>query len=51
VVTIAGIIPDVDGIGIVAEWATRNSERLLAWYGEFHHLLAQPEQPGVYKNI
>jgi len=39
-VTIAGVIPDVYGIGLIAELATRNSERLLAWYGEFHHLLA-----------
>ena len=39
-VTIAGVIPDVDGIGIVAELVTRNSDRLLAWYSEFHHLLA-----------
>lgn len=39
-VTIAGVIPDVDGIGVVAELVTRNSDRPLAWYSEFHHLLA-----------
>ena len=39
-VTIAGVIPDVDGMGLVAELITRNSDRMLAWYSEFHHLLA-----------
>ncbi len=38
-VTIAGIIPDVDGLGIVADFLTRNSEHPLEWWGRFHHVL------------
>ena len=39
VVTIAGIIPDLDGFGLVAEIATRNSARPLMWWSEYHHVL------------
>jgi hypothetical protein len=38
-VTIAGVIPDVDGLGIVAEIATRNSSHPLMWWSEYHHVL------------
>jgi hypothetical protein len=38
-VTIAGVIPDVDGLGIVAEIATRNSSHPLLWWSEYHHVL------------
>ena len=39
-VTIAGVIPDVDGLGIVADFLTRNSNHPLEWWGRFHHVLA-----------
>ena len=39
VVTIAGIIPDADGFGIVAEIATRDSAHPLMWWSEYHHVL------------
>lgn len=39
VVTIAGIIPDTDGFGIVAEIATRDSAHPLMWWSEYHHVL------------
>ena len=38
-VTIAGVIPDVDGFGLVAEIATRNSSHPLMWWSEYHHVL------------
>ena len=38
-VTIAGVIPDVDGVGMVAEIATRNSERPLLWWSDYHHVV------------
>jgi hypothetical protein len=38
-VTIAGVIPDVDGLGLIAEIATRNSARPLMWWSEYHHVL------------
>ena len=39
VVTIAGIIPDADGFGLVAEIATRDSAHPLMWWSEYHHVL------------
>ena len=38
-VTLACVAPDVDGLGIVAEFATRNSSHPLLWFSEFHHQL------------
>jgi inner membrane protein len=35
----AGIAPDVDGLGIVAELLTKDSERPLLWWSEYHHVL------------
>lgn len=39
IVTFAGIIPDLDGAGIFAEILTRHSEKPLAWWSEYHHVL------------
>src|SRR5688572_2166977 len=38
-VTIAGVIPDADGLGLIAEVATRHSTRPLLWWSEYHHVL------------
>jgi hypothetical protein len=38
-VTWAGVIPDIDGLGLIAEWTTRNSEHPLNWWTEYHHVL------------
>ncbi len=38
-VTLAGIAPDVDGLGILAELLTRDSEKPLLWWSEYHHVL------------
>jgi hypothetical protein len=38
-VTIAGVVPDLDGLGIIAEWLTRNSQHPLNWWSEYHHVL------------
>ncbi|HSH94592.1 MAG TPA: metal-dependent hydrolase [Roseimicrobium sp.] len=35
-VSVAGVIPDVDGFGIVVDFATRHSTD---WWGRFHHEL------------
>lgn len=37
VVTVACVIPDVDGLGIIPELLTRNSRRPLLWFSEYHH--------------
>jgi hypothetical protein len=38
-VTLAGIVPDVDGLGIVAEIATENTSNFLPWWSQYHHVL------------
>jgi inner membrane protein len=39
-VCLAGVIPDLDGLGIVAEKLTLHSEQPLYWYALYHHVLA-----------
>jgi hypothetical protein len=38
-VALAGVIPDVDGVGLVAEVLTRDSDHPLLWFSDYHHLL------------
>jgi inner membrane protein len=38
-VTIAAVVPDLDGVGIFAEVLTRNSAHRLLWFSEYHHIL------------
>src|SRR6202521_3929820 len=38
-VTLAGVVPDIDGLGIVAEYLTRNSRHPLEWFSAYHHSL------------
>ena len=38
-VTLAGVIPDIDGIGILAEVLTENTSMPLIWYSKYHHVL------------
>jgi len=38
-VTLAGVVPDIDGLGIVAEYLTRNSRHPLEWFSTYHHSL------------
>ena len=38
-VTFAAVAPDLDGLGLVAELATRDSARPLLWWTEYHHVL------------
>lgn len=35
----AGVVPDADGLGAIAELATRDSEHPLLWFSRYHHLL------------
>jgi hypothetical protein len=46
-ITLAAIVADADGFGIVAEWATRESETPLLWWSEYHHVLAHNLTFGV----
>lgn len=38
-VTWASVVPDLDGLGIIADRLTRNSAHPLNWWGEYHHTL------------
>lgn len=37
VITCAGVIPDIDGLGAPVEMLTRNSSNPLLWWTEYHH--------------
>lgn len=39
VVSVAGVIPDVDGAGIVAQLLTARTESPLMWFSDYHHVL------------
>jgi ABC-type branched-subunit amino acid transport system permease subunit len=38
-IAFAGVAPDLDGLGIIGEYVTRNSTRPLTWYSDYHHVL------------
>lgn len=40
IVTISGIVPDLDGLGLVADLLMNNDKDYLPLYDEFHHVLA-----------
>jgi inner membrane protein len=39
-VTVAAVIPDIDGLGALVEIPTRNTSHPLLWWTEYHHILA-----------
>lgn len=39
IVTLAGIAPDLDGLGAIPELITRNSAHPLDWFSRYHHVL------------
>ncbi len=39
IVTIAGISPDIDSAGIIAEKITKNWENPLLWWSKYHHVI------------
>lgn len=39
IITIAGVIPDIDGLGLIAEVLTKNTSYPLLWWTEYHHIL------------
>lgn len=38
-VTLAGVVPDIDGLGAIAEVLTRHSRHPLEWFSTYHHAL------------
>lgn len=38
-VALAGVVPDLDGLGAPIEVLTRNWERPLTWFSQYHHTL------------
>jgi inner membrane protein len=39
IVTLAGVAPDLDGLGAIPEILTRHSAHPLNWFSEYHHVL------------
>ena len=39
IITLAGVAPDLDGFGIVAEVLTRKTQHPLLWWSDYHHTL------------
>jgi LexA-binding, inner membrane-associated putative hydrolase len=39
IVTWASVVPDLDGLGIIAERLTQNSSHPLTWWTDYHHVL------------
>lgn len=37
IVTLAAVVPDVDGLGIIPELLTRQSRHPLLWFSRYHH--------------
>jgi inner membrane protein len=38
-IAVAGVAPDIDGLGIIPELLTRHSAHPLLWFSEYHHSL------------
>jgi inner membrane protein len=38
-IMLAGVVPDLDGLGIIPEVLTANSSHPLPWFTEYHHIL------------
>jgi len=38
-VSLGGVVPDLDGAGLIAEWLTENTAAPLIWYSRYHHVL------------
>jgi inner membrane protein len=38
-ITLASVVPDIDGLGLIAEILTRNSAKPLTWWSDYHHIL------------
>ncbi len=39
IVTLAGVVPDLDGFGIIPELVTRGTNHELFWWTDYHHVL------------
>ncbi|OIO71113.1 MAG: metal-dependent hydrolase [Zetaproteobacteria bacterium CG_4_9_14_3_um_filter_49_83] len=39
-ITLACVIPDLDGLGLIAEFLTKSSDNPLMWWSKYHHVLA-----------
>ncbi|MBI4852194.1 MAG: metal-dependent hydrolase [Acidobacteria bacterium] len=39
IIAFAGVMPDLDAAGIIAEVLTKNSDHPLLWWSDYHHIL------------
>jgi inner membrane protein len=50
-VTLVGVIPDIDGFGAIPELLTRNSDQPLFWWTDYHHILGHNLPFGLFVTI
>lgn len=50
-VTLAGVVPDLDGLGVIPELLTRNSDHPLFWWTDYHHILGHNLMFGLIVSI
>ena len=46
-VTVAAAIPDLDGLSMVADFVTRNAQKPLTWWSDYHHQLGHNLNMGL----
>lgn len=51
IVTLAAVIPDVDGLGILTSIASKDKEIGLYLYGQYHHILAHNLFSGLFITV
>jgi len=39
-VTIGGVIPDIDGLGAIPQFLTRNMEKPMTFFSDYHHIIS-----------
>lgn len=44
VITLACVVPDLDGSGIIVEYLIEGSDTSITWWSYFHHVLASDER-------
>ena len=45
--TLAGVVPDIDGLGVIVEILTRHSRHPLEWFSTYHHATGHACSPAT----
>jgi len=47
IITVAGLLPDLDGLGYFPEWLTASTAHPVFWYSNWHHILFHNALAGI----